>query len=182
MVASVEVRSFHTGTSGSPGSDNVVTQLRFKRNVDNDVVETLNPLLVPPSGQTYSMRKQIKLKFTSLPDNEISNLRLLVTGLPTTLGTGRKLYAKVVATYDPAVTGPAGDEAALVAVGMEDITSGSSFGGDGIMDINTGTVLTSGGSVGFGTQDFSLLQVEIDAAASTGPGNTINLSFRYDES
>ena len=53
MAATIEVRSAHGGSAGSPASQASVSTVRFKF-ADNDTADTSNPLVRPTSGNNYS--------------------------------------------------------------------------------------------------------------------------------
>lgn len=83
MVATIEIRSAHGGTSGTPGTNTAVTSVRFK-SADNDTADTSNPLVKPTTGTNYSYEKALSLNVTAAPDNNLTNLRFhRTTSMPT---------------------------------------------------------------------------------------------------
>lgn len=179
MVATVTLRSEHGGTAGAPagGSQTTVAvggTIRFKR-ADNDTVNTVNPMVIPTSGENFSWRKNIHLSFDTAPAAQITDLRFIVTN--TSVPSGFKMWAAQIApsAYDVATSA---DEAANVSPTV-DVTAGTT------MSIISGTVVTNASTVpGFGdvTQNLILMQMSaLSTATTTGTISGFTLTWRFDE-
>ncbi len=69
MASRAEICSFH-GASPTP---TIVTEVRFKR-ADNDTLDTLNPIPISTTLDTWSWRKHFMVRWTALPVTQIENL------------------------------------------------------------------------------------------------------------
>lgn len=176
MAASTAVHVF-AGIAPGTGSDITSTETRFKR-ADNSTVDALNPVPIPTSGTNYSWRKQYKLRVTTAPANQITNLRYFTSG--TSLGTGLTHYVATSASYTQGVSG---DETALIAGGTDSTTytTGSP------LTITAGLVCDSADTYPLyagtsGAQNFLVAQIGVGTTASAGTSGVRTATFRYNES
>lgn len=144
-----------------------------------------NPIPIP-SGSTpnYSYRKNLKIKFTSSPSQQISNLRWYMDARPGAGGaaswTGISVYVGATSGFSPSI---AGDTSTRVPW-VKDVDNWN--GGGGVYDsstpltINAGTVLSTP-STGYGTQDYATCQMSMDNSVSSGVKALRNAWWRYDE-
>lgn len=164
MPATLEIRSAHGGTNGSPASQSAVTSIRFKA-ADNDTADTNNPLVKPTSGTNYSYEKWLKLQVTVAPDNSLTNLRFhRSSGTPSTGITD--LYGEVSQASGYVV--PVGTASSVATTSMP--TSAT------VLTNNNGTQTTTGQ---YGP--WIVIQWQISTSASAGTQNTLTYRFTYDE-
>jgi len=178
-AATAETRYYHGVVTGTPGSDVIGGNVRFKRE-DNDTADSVDPVPRPPSGENLSWRKSSKMNWTTTPAGVISNLRYFTASPPTNI----KHYARAgIATYVEAV---AGDESGIT--GFTDngtnkaLFDESNHTSGSPLVVNAGTVL-SNPATGEGTQDFVESQMGVLTAFAGGPGpiTAFNTTYRYDE-
>ena len=77
MPATATIFSDTTGTDNTPGATNSVTEVRYKE-ADNDDVDLINPVTIPPSGTKWSFWKHNFAQFTG-SFTQINNLNLFFT-------------------------------------------------------------------------------------------------------
>lgn len=163
MAATVNIRSAHGGSNGSPSTNSNVTSIRFK-SADNDTADTSNPLVKPTSGTNYSYEKWLSLNVTVAPDNNLTNLRFhRTTGMPTGIDDyyGERTQAQ-------------GYEVPIGTV--------SSYATTAVP--TTATVLTNNNGTFTGTGMYGpwiVLQWRIGTGASAGNQSAVTYRFTFDE-
>lgn len=148
--------------------------IRFKQ-ADDSLKNIASPIPIPAAGFKYSYRKSMKIKWTTPPPAQITNLRLFSDGA--SIATGVLIRCGTDANYIQGVSGDAN----------ADVMSGGTL--TQVADIATRTVgsplIINAGVVatvaGFGTQDFLVQQVEVASTASAGSTPDRLYTYRYDE-
>lgn len=188
MAATIQILSYHGGSSGNPGSPGSSTNVelvafgsafKYKR-ADNDTNDNLNPIPKPASGNNYSWRKAFKMNVSVTPDGDITNVRWFGDG--GNFGTGVKVYGLKNNTYTVA---SGSDESAQISGSPSDLwatyTSGSP------LTITSGTLL-SNPSTGVGThgsgadqQNYLESQMQVADTASRGTKGPRTFTYRWDE-
>ena len=95
MAASVQIGE--KNGAGGTFTDKTSGTIRFK-NADNATVDTVNPMVVPPSGTDYSFEKWLIFKVASGTYTQITNVKAYSDGA-NGMGTGVGVYAKAVTTF-----------------------------------------------------------------------------------
>lgn len=126
---------------------------------------------VPPSGNTWSWRKSLKLKVTATPVGSVANLRWFSDAVA--VGTGITMLVKKITAYTQA---SAGDAAAALTSSSDAVTYTSASP----LSVNAGTVL-SNPSTGVGTQDYIEMQMQVASTAAAGVTAARTYSYRVDE-
>ena len=166
MAATVSVSRFF---GAGPTEDAAISALIFKWADDN--TDDNNDPIVRGAGNVWSWAKAVKLKIDVTPDNDITNLRFFSAAA--NFGgshTGIVMLAEAFAAY---IQGAAADQAAARA-GMANRLEGTP------LVVNAGTVL-SNPATGFGTQDYTFLQLLLDNTVPAGDSPTQTQTFRYAE-
>jgi hypothetical protein len=183
MAATVVINELNGAAPGTATNKTSGT-VRFKK-LDNATVDLNNPIVVPGSGQEYSMEKYIQLEVTDEGGfTQISNLRAYSDGT-NNFGSGVKCWYAVTGSYQPpvvpnqSVDPPQSTAAGSPVENMADFfatNSGSPIDMDGI---NTGPFADTSPTLRIG--DFLVMVLEVESGASNGllPGET--LTFAYDE-
>lgn len=166
MAATVQIISYH---GAGAATENTITSstIRYKQ-ADDDTQDTSNPVPVPTSGTNYSYAKWTKIKVTSAPTGDITNLRWFSDGV--SWGTGVDLYVGKTATYTQSTAATLNSVASVVATTYVAATP---------LTINAGTVLSA--TTGTGTQDYVCTQVRVTTTASAGVTAARAYTYRYDE-
>jgi hypothetical protein len=169
MSATVVLISYH-GTAGATETDVTGGTLRFKT-ADDSTVDTNNPIPIPSSGTNRSYIKQLKLKCTGAPANNITNAVFYTDGTASATGWSGNvtIKAKTSASYTNPVSN--GTTALGSTTDAFTYTSGSS------LTLNAGT-FTGTGAIG----DYCQLQMEVVSSATPGTLGSETLTFQYDES
>lgn len=173
MSATVEVRVLHGGAPAL-GTDITGQTARFKL-ADNDTQDASDPVERPAAGVVYSWRKSFLLVCTSLPDNELRNLRLFSDGGD--IGTGQRVLVATSLSYVQATS--ADEASAISAVDVDEKTSNNP------LVIQAGAFVTSSDVApyaGGALQAHLMLQLEVAATALGGVNGQKTLTYRYDES
>ncbi len=147
MAATIYIRSLH-GATGASATNVDGVGARFKL-ADNDTIDANNPIVIPPSGTTYSYIKNFEFYASSSPANTINNLRLYSDG-GNTLGTGIDINVRTLATLtgtaDSGTTTALTDTGAFVGRNLTnfvcEITAGTQSGQKVRIASNTDDVLT----------------------------------------
>jgi len=166
MAATVSVTRFF---GAGPSEDAAISQLIHKWADDN--TDDNNDPVVRGAGNVYSWAKSSKMKVDATPDNDITNLRFFSAAA--NFGgshTGVVMKAVAEASY---TQGSSADQTALRS-SMANRLEGSP------LVVNAGTVI-SNPSTGFGTQDHTVQQLEVDNAVPAGESPTQTQTFRYAE-
>lgn len=166
MAATVSVTRFH---GAGPSEDAAISQLIFKWADDN--TDDTNDPIVRGASNVWSWAKSAKLKIDATPDNDITNLRFFSAAA--NFGgshTGVSMLAVAEGSY---TQGSSGDESAARG-SMANRLEGSP------LVVNAGTVI-SNPSTGFGTQDFTVMQLQIDNTVPAGASSTQTQTYRYAE-
>jgi len=170
MAATYET---HVFTGSGPTDTAHINGWRFHRADTNTSADgSTTHIPIPASGINYSFRRTFKLKVVTTPVGSVANLRFFSDGV--SWGTDITCYAKTKAAYTQATSA---DNTALfdgTAVNVTTYTSSSP------LTINAGTVL-SNPSVGYGTQDYLVMQAGVGSTAAAGTTPERTLSFRVDE-
>ena len=162
MAATVTIIEKH-GTSGT-ATDKTSGTVRLK-NADDATVDANNPMVIPTSGVDYSYEKWLRLKVTTAPSTNITNLKFYTDGT-SGFGTGVTTYAKAVATYAT----PA--EATATA------------GYTNAFSYTSGSALSLGTSAYTGTGEkgsHCVLMMTVGSTASPGALTAETITFSYDE-
>lgn len=176
----------------TPGIIDTVGHIRFKQ-ADNSLVDTGNPIPIPTGSPNYSWRKSLKLKFTSAPPVQITNLRWFtdpanpliapgVTGVVVRVGATNTYTTPTVSdnTTDVIVASPAPGMSGGGNVTTRTSGSPMVLVGTGSVTSTADPVLTAP-STGVGNQPFVIQQMEVSSTASSGPTASLVFSYRYDE-
>lgn len=176
MPATVQIRE--KNGAGETPTDKTSGTVRFK-NADDATVDNNDPLVIPGSGQEYSVEKWLRLHIGGTgPSVEITDLEFYMDGA-NGFGTGVKLWARAIASYstpgvptegnDPPQSPVNGTPAALTDAFS--YTSGSplSLGAGPYSSINT--------DMG----DYLILVMEVEPTASQGATPTETATFAYSE-
>jgi hypothetical protein len=182
MAATVIINEWN-GPSGAL-TDKTSGTIRFK-NADNATVDLGDPLVVPESGQEYSVEKWLRLQITDAGGfTQISNLRAYSDGA-NGFGAGVKLWYGVAGSYRQPIAPDEGDDppqADFVGSPTEPMSDffGTTSGGPIDLDgINSGPF--SDGSPAEDIGDFLVLVMEVESGATQGVLGTETLTFAYDE-
>lgn len=161
MAATVQI--VEKNGAGGTAVDKTSGSIRFK-NADDSNVNTLNPLVVPPTtGFDYSFEKWLRFKVTGAPGTEIDNIKAYMDG-GNGFGTGVELYGKAVTSYAT----PAEASSTSGYTDMFSFTAGSPLS------------LGAGPFTGTGEKgDHLVMFMRISEAASGGvtPGETLTLGW-----
>lgn len=169
MAATYRVDVFH---GSSPVAAAWVDGGRFHRADTSPTTDGATTYLpVPLTGIAYSWRKHFKVNFLTAPVGSISNLRFFSDGA--SWGAGITAFAKKDSAY---TQGSSADNAAQLSGSVDVTTYTSSVP----LTITAGTVL-SNPAVGYGTQDYLVMQVGGGPAVAAGSTTPRTLSFRFDE-
>ena len=166
MAATVSVSRFF---GAGPSEDAAISQLIFKWADDN--TDDNNDPIVRGAGNVWSWAKSIKMKIDTTPDNDITNLRFFSAAA--NFGgshTGVSMLAVAEGSY---AQGNSADESAARS-SMANRLEGSP------LVVNAGTVI-SNPSTGFGTQDYTALQLKVTNTVPAGESPTQTQTFRYAE-
>lgn len=179
MAATVQIISAHGATITTTETPIDGATIKYKR-ADNDTNNASNPVPVPSSGNKYSWRKTMRIKATTTPDGEISNLRWFSDG--GSWGTGVKLWAHdvPVANY---TQGAVADETTKIPqdAGEGAVTDASTYTSGAPLTLNSGTVIANP-STGYGTQNAVESQIEVGTTATRGSKGPRTFTMRLDES
>jgi hypothetical protein len=149
--------------------------IRFK-NADNSTVDLNDPMVVPGSGQDYSIEKWLRMEITGGTFTQISNLRAYSDG-SNNFGTGVKLWYAVDGVFStPVQPSEAQDPPQHDAVAMTDLFSATQGAPIDLDGINAGP-FTGPGDIG----DFLVMVLEVEPTASQGVLPTETLTLAYDE-
>ena len=165
MVATVIINE--KNGAGETATDKTSGTIRFK-NADNATVDTVNPMVIPASGQDYSFEKWLRLNISVAPDTNISNLQAYSDGT-SGFGTGVNTWYKTLGTF-------ATPAEATATAGYTDFfaaTSGSPIDMDAT---NTGP-FTGTGDVG----DYLVMMMEVASTATQGTLTSETLTVSFDE-
>ncbi len=90
MAAVFDVKIDLTGTDNTPGSNAVVTNLRYNAEDTNDQ-DTASPIVIPGAGTEYSYIKHLYLLCTTAPDTQVDGVEVY-TDDALGWGTGVTVY------------------------------------------------------------------------------------------
>lgn len=159
MVATVAVRSDTGGTDNTPGATATVTAVRYKE-ADNDTVDLINPVTIPPSGTKWTFWKHNYLEVTAAGGfTQIDNINWFITSFA---WTGTTLWID-------------DNQALLVHSSVDD--TGYDVA-DGLNDLNTHTHITTPVDAGT-TYTNSGSGKAIDIDESGGVMNVVNEMTNY---
>lgn len=167
MPATIQIHEMDSLTSGT---DKTSGTIRFKA-ADNATVDNNDPLVVPPSGSTYSYTKKVRAYMEAPPDTQVGNMRWYTDG-GNGFGTGVTLSGKNLGTtwganYNTVMSG--GSD-------MFGFVSASPLDGDGV---DTGPFVPADDNSYIG--DLLELQMAVDNTATNGALAPETLTLAYDE-
>jgi len=161
MVATVIINE--KNGAGEVSSDKTGGTIRFK-NVDNAVVDTNNPLVIPATGSDWSFEKWLRLNVSGT-FTEISNLKFYMDGA-NNFGTGINSWVKTAASYVTPVEGTS-------SAGSLDTFSYTSAA-----PLNLGAgPYTIAGDIG----SYLVMLMEVQSTATQGVLSAETLTIAYDE-
>lgn len=179
MVATLQIISAHGATVSTTETQVDGGTAKYKR-ADNDTNDLNNPVPKPSGSEEFSYRKSMRLKATVAPDGDLSNVRWF--GDAGSLGTGVTLYghSKPTANYDQATSADntvkiTTDGGTAVVDFLGTYTSGSP------LTMNSGGVMLTNPTTGYGTQDLFESQVGVANTASRGTKGPRTITCRVDE-
>lgn len=166
MAATVSVSRFY---GAGPSEETAISQLIHKWADDN--TDDNNDPIVRGAGNVWSWAKSIKMKVDTTPDNDITNLRFFSAAAD--FG-GSHDGVSMLAVEEAAYTQGNSADASAKRASMGNRLEGSP------LVINAGTVLDNP-ATGFGTQDYTVLQLQVDNTVPAGESPTQTQTFRYAE-
>ncbi len=182
MAATVIINEYNG--AGGAKTDKTSGTIRFK-NADDATVDLNDPLVIPASGQEYSVEKWLRLQITDAGGfTQIDNLRAYSDGA-NNFGTGVKLWYAVSGTYmQPVTPSEASDPPQSAAAGspvedMTDFFAATSGAPIDLDNINTGPF--TDGSPAEEIGDYLVLAMEVETTASQGVLGAETLTFSFDE-
>lgn len=189
MAAVFDVVLDRGGSDTSPGSGDVLTNLRFRTD-DANTQDTTNPVPII-SGQTKrSYWRQVYLKCTTAPATKVDNLKFYTDGEG--YGTGITLQVAEQfpiknsgsdAGYEVA-TGTPGDTGDEVVAGHASVTSVTDAFAKTVGSPLAGPTISEGGSLIDAideTSNYLVFQADVIDTASPGTKGAETLSIQYDE-
>ena len=183
MAATVIVNEYNGAAPGTK-TDKTSGTVRFK-NADDANVDLGNPLVVPSTGQEYSVQKYLRLEITDAGGfTQIDNLRAYADG-SNDFGTGIKVWYWTAGTYvQPEVPGEAVDPPQYPGSGSPQATGVDLFTATQGSPIDLDAVNSGPFTDGSPTEeigDFLILVMEVEPTASQGVLSAETLTFAYDE-
>lgn len=190
MAATFNVMLDTGGTDGTPGTSTNTDPLgppnmRFKY-ADNALIDSNDPIPIPPSGTKYSKWKSIYLKCTSPPNTQVNNLKFYTdgsnfgTGITVRVGqqfptknSGSNTGYKVATPVDTAILN---NYSGITSVADAfTFTSGSPLTGPSITEASN--IITASNQ----TTNYLILQMEVISTASPGDLADETFTLQYDE-
>jgi hypothetical protein len=175
MSATVVLISYH-GVAGATETDITSGTLRYKT-ADNTTVDANNPIPVITSSTSRSYLKQVALKCTGAPANNITNAKFYTDGSASATGWSGNVDVKARVTTATTGTASSGTSNTLTSSGfttnafqnyMIELTGGTGSGQKKTIASNTTTVITISGTFSPVPDNTSTYRIEyIDPTAWT---------------
>ena len=196
MVAIIKVFQDIGGADTTPGSniDTSVSNpnLRFKT-IDNNVIDSANPIPIPGSGTKYSYWKNLYLKCTQAPSVSVDNFRMYADGA----GFGTDITLNIADQYPTRANGDTsgyevatgtpndtGDEMVVSHAALSSSTDFFTYTSSVPLTILNSAFISEGGNILDAvneTTHYFLLQVSVGENATPGPKTAETITILYDE-
>lgn len=187
MVATIDVFTDFGGAVDAPGSQVILPggppNARFK-DADNNTIDLLNPLTIPPAGNFRSRWKHFYIFATSAPDTQIDNLKIFTDA--TGFGAGITVF---VGTETP--TNTAASEAGYdvsdvsdeLLTNHVDLTAETDFFLATAGSPKTVSISEAGAVIDAINEesDYVILQMQVANTASPGDLADETITWEYDE-
>ncbi len=189
MVATVEIFTDFGGAVDAPGTKQNIDLLgppnaRFK-DADNNTIDLLDPIPIPPSGTRFSRWKHFYPEIIVAPDTQIDNLKIFTDGS----GFGTGITVEVAQETTPNTSAASGgyDVADVsnedmvnhvdVILTPEDFFTKTSGAPKTVTISEAGSILDAVGE----ESDYVILQMEVISTASPGDLADETITWEYDE-
>ena len=173
MAATVIINELNG--AGSTATNKTSSEIQFKK-ADNALVDGINPMVVPTSGNACSWEKWLRLEFTTAPATQITNINAYSDGA-SGFGSGVSCYYKVATAFTQPID--IVDSAARISAS---ITS-DLFAATSSSPIDMDATVNTGPHTGTGAKaNWLVLCMQVDSTAVQGVISGESITFSYDES